>query len=1396
MFKKKDFKRFTSVLNKATMIIMLFTIFSSSLSPIGLALAENASPNTIIIEDFENDLSDNKLVQKRNFSGAMSLESDSKHVRSGNNSVRIDYDYIGVKENPSYVYVGPSAGSIPITGSPQKIGMWVYGNNDGHLLFSKFRDGNSKSFEVEYLDANVGVNWNGWKYIEGELPQGKVGPFTLEIYMRIEQSILEKKNKGTVWVDDVRLIYEEDPNEDMDIPTLDVVSPSDNAVVETNRPLIQLLTKDVQSGIEPNSINVDINGHPVNAAYDAPTGIIQYQSDTDMAGGYHTVHTAVYDISGNPAEINSSFFIRDGVQYHIEAPIEVISNKTFQLKLQVKNATDLKGSYAKLKYDPQTLEITSAEPQVTESLVTQNEIDNVKGEYQFQLNGLSDNSLTADGTLVLLDITVKPSAKMERGELFKSIEMTDGSFQVADGEVLYASVRPHTYIIGFPYVLTIKGSSLHTKSTIRVTDDVGVPVEGVSITLPNPLSPQSYVKVNVTQSIIYASPDHTSAQLSSVLQGEQFFSNGVMDAGFIAVYLPDGKGTAWVPSADVEFGLLTDKWGKTDTNGEIQTNLTTLALMSLDLQAVNGDKVSKVLTLPIVPQIGADEPEYIRTFVTEDLKTTQSIVWRTAPRVEEGIIQYVKDSDFKDFDQPNILEQATVSELLLAPDHVGEALFHKGLLQGLTPGTAYRYRVGNPGHWSTSHILKTEAATPNSFSFIFVTDSHTNNEEGFQIHQKLMKSAFSNFPDMRFVMHGGDIVDDGGIMYQWEQDMRASEIYSGSVPSAYTMGNHDVKNGGKQVFTTALGLPNNGMKEQEHLTYSYDYEDTHFVVLNSEADEVDMKKQAVWLRENLNASKKKWKIAMFHRPAYHTEDGRGPELVTHYLAPVLEELGVDLVLVGHDHALAWTYPMKNGQPLKDGSKGTIYLVGGSSGWKFYDAVKHDYLNYLYDDNIPVYSAININKDRITIEAKTTDGEQLQALTIEKSKTPSPDPNPNPNPNPSPSPSPGSGSGPSSGQSSKNTEINPIKERNSKGLLIRNITEQDLIKQIQEGTLELNLDPQGEEISLPSHISQLLKDKSLVLNIGKIKIALNPQALKLADKNQKNISKIILTIERDDVTKPGTLEKKMKNAQLYTHAALKSAGDSITISLDDLTFDGIKTTHKTDETVSISLPIDINVKNSLVGLYSLAQNGSAHFVTSKKTNTSINAQVNPNGQYLLLEYTKTYADVIKGHWAASIIGELSAQHVIQGIDDTHFAPEQQVTRAEFVAMIVRKLRLQATGTSSFSDVSRTSGYAEAVIAAQNAGIVNGTSSTKFGPNDTISRQEMATIVIRAYEYLHGELSLDDQYNFKDMTNADDWALESLQKAKKIGLMNGYVNGYFRPLEKATRAESAKLINMIN
>ncbi|MDF2653280.1 MAG: hypothetical protein K0Q73_9085, partial [Paenibacillus sp.] len=119
--------------------VMLATLALSMLLTgwLPVSVSHAAEPSgAVVIEDFESGLDGKvRFDQRRNYSGSMTLETNPKYVRSGNQSVRIDYDYIGVKENPSYVYIGPNTNTIPITGRPTKIGMWVYGNNDGHSLW-------------------------------------------------------------------------------------------------------------------------------------------------------------------------------------------------------------------------------------------------------------------------------------------------------------------------------------------------------------------------------------------------------------------------------------------------------------------------------------------------------------------------------------------------------------------------------------------------------------------------------------------------------------------------------------------------------------------------------------------------------------------------------------------------------------------------------------------------------------------------------------------------------------------------------------------------------------------------------------------------------------------------------------------------------------------------------------------------------------------------------------------------------------------------------------------------------------------------------------------------------------------------------------------------------------
>lgn len=976
---------------------VLLPLIPPSLSLSSTVYGDSAEPSGIVMaEDFEKvSLADLTFDSARIYSGSMALETNPKYVRNGVKSLRIDYDFIGVTDNPSQVAVGPATQLALTNRVPKKIGMWVYANNEGHGLTSKFyvsSTGKSKTYEIR--SEEIGIDWSGWKYVEAEIGADLTLPGTLAFYFQMKERQMSKKNKGSIWIDDVRLIYDEPVGEDMDVPVLSPTTPTPNQILNAPVSDIILSADDTKSGIDPDSIRLTVDGQsvaPSAYAYDLNNKVITYHPDIPLGGGYHQVLAEVKDLAGNPAAADYAFNIEHGAMFTLEAPTEAVSNETYRLKLKAKDVGEAKRVHAKIKFDPETLQANAINARSDLSNV-QTTIDNAGGYVEFSAEGLQGDHADA---LVIIDFDVSRSAKMERGEKYKQIAMVGGGFGYGGGTSVNSFASPVNYKIGFPYTLKVKGSGLQTQNIITVTTHAGNPVEGAEIDFTDASGPQTYVTVTAEGSTIYTSADSSSAVLLAAEKNGQFFAATGNTSGFVKVYLPDGTKTGYIPSADVQQKDLTEGLGLTDAKGEIHTSLANLAIGTWKVQAVKDGGTSESISMTVVSQFGGDNPKYVQTFVTEDMRTMMSVGWQTAPRVQETSIQYVKDSDLVNSDLTNAPEKA-IEQLALSDVEVihevaggplGEIKFHKSLVTGLESGTDYHYRVGYEGHWSTWYDYKTLEAVPDHpVSFVFVTDSHTKGDNGLAIYQQLISNALTHYPDTQFIMHGGDMVDDGSVLNEWNQFWEASSIYASSIPSSYTMGNHDVKGEGKDIFAKGLDLPNNGPDIQKEYAYSFDSGEVHFIVLNSEADEVTMDKQAAWLREDIQKSNKKWKIVMFHKPAYHTEDGRGNmiEYTQTYFAPILEELKVDLVLEGHDHVYARTYPMSEGKPLLNGEQGTVYLDGGASGWKFYDGTKYEYLNFMFDDDVPVYSAIQVSHDKIIIQARTTESEELiDNYTIEK-----------------------------------------------------------------------------------------------------------------------------------------------------------------------------------------------------------------------------------------------------------------------------------------------------------------------------------------------------------------------------------------------------------------------------
>ncbi|MCM3288848.1 DUF4430 domain-containing protein [Paenibacillus sp. MER 180] len=160
------------------------------------------------------------------------------------------------------------------------------------------------------------------------------------------------------------------------------------------------------------------------------------------------------------------------------------------------------------------------------------------------------------------------------------------------------------------------------------------------------------------------------------------------------------------------------------------------------------------------------------------------------------------------------------------------------------------------------------------------------------------------------------------------------------------------------------------------------------------------------------------------------------------------------------------------------------------------------------------------------------------------------------------------------------------------------------------------------------------------------------------------------------------------------------------------------------------------------------------------------------------------------WAKEAVHKATELGFMQGTgkdkDASQFEPKRELSRAEFAALIVKYAGLQPQGTDSgFTDVSASSWYAGYVATAKEKGLISGVSANKFAPNQAISRQEMAAMLVRMKGL---PKDADSSAGPKDQQQVAEWALPYVKYAYQAGLMSGE-DGYFKPQLHVTREMAA-------
>ena len=176
-----------------------------------------------------------------------------------------------------------------------------------------------------------------------------------------------------------------------------------------------------------------------------------------------------------------------------------------------------------------------------------------------------------------------------------------------------------------------------------------------------------------------------------------------------------------------------------------------------------------------------------------------------------------------------------------------------------------------------------------------------------------------------------------------------------------------------------------------------------------------------------------------------------------------------------------------------------------------------------------------------------------------------------------------------------------------------------------------------------------------------------------------------------------------------------------------------------------------------------------------------------------ELDEPFADVDELDWFYDAVVYVYNEGMMDGISATQFAPNSNLTRGMVVTMLYRlEGKPRVTGSSGFDDVASGAWYADAVTWAAENGIVNGVSDTEFAPNVNITREQLAAILYRYAEYNDYDVSgRDDLSEFTDRSSISSYALDAMRWAVDEGLITGITNTTIEPQGTATRAQAATM-----
>lgn len=388
-------------------------------------------------------------------------------------------------------------------------------------------------------------------------------------------------------------------------------------------------------------------------------------------------------------------------------------------------------------------------------------------------------------------------------------------------------------------------------------------------------------------------------------------------------------------------------------------------------------------------------PDHIMLAFCGDAKSEMAVIWRTSTEVENGYILYCKDGSDEWLKKDAVFETKETD--------IDISNYYSVRLSGLEAGTKYRYTVGSDENRSAEFSFETEAENLEKFSFIVITDHQKGDPCHLPDYSKvgaMLNRALKRHPECKFIFTAGDNCDNGQNEVQWNGMFEGLKGIIESRPYMMTTGNHDNRGyltyfpepTGKFYlehadffdFQFGAAYPDNGPEGYKGENYSFDYGNTHFLVLGINAPDV----LEEWAYNDLQNSNKTWKLGGYHFPIYPVmPEGQNNDGYP-WLRKPIEEGRLDILFEGHEHSFARTYPTKGDELFDKPSEGTVhYIVGNGGGNIYHSNAPKVWHSCFYPQEIRMgsYTLVEIDGNVLTATAYLDDGRIIDVFTIDKNK---------------------------------------------------------------------------------------------------------------------------------------------------------------------------------------------------------------------------------------------------------------------------------------------------------------------------------------------------------------------------------------------------------------------------